>query len=57
MIIDVDPHEADTMRVALSHFFEYLSEEGLGDDDHGKLMVKLYQANINSLLRKITPDD
>lgn len=57
MIIDVEPHEAATTRVALSHFFEYISEEGLGDDDHGKEMVKLYKQNINSLLRKIVPDD
>lgn len=57
MIIDVELHEAETMRVALSHFFEYISEEGLGDDDHGKEMVKLYKQNINSLLRKIIPDD
>lgn len=57
MIIDVEPREVETMRAALSHFFEYLSDEGLGDDDHGKEMVKLYKQNINSLLRKIIPDD
>lgn len=57
MIIDVESHEIATMRVALLHFSEYLSEEGLGDDGRGKEMVKLYQANINSLLRKIITND
>ncbi|MBK6262494.1 hypothetical protein [Citrobacter youngae] len=57
MIIDAESHEIATMRVALLHFSEYLSKEGLGDDEHGKEMVKLYQKNINSLLRKVITND
>lgn len=53
MLLEIDSNELATLRVALSHFSEYLKEDGLGEDDHGKEMVRLYQQNINSLLKKI----
>ncbi|WP_162302968.1 hypothetical protein [Buttiauxella sp. 3AFRM03] len=54
MIIELENHEVATLRVALAHFSGYLEEEGLGDDEHGKEMVRLYQINTNSILKKIT---
>lgn len=53
MLVEIESHELATLRVALANFSDYLKEEGLGDDDHGLEMVKLYQKNINSLLKKI----
>lgn len=53
MIIELEDCEIATLRVALASFSEYLKEEGLGDDEHGKEMVRLYQININALLKKI----
>lgn len=53
MILEIESHEVANLRVALAHFSDYLKEEGLGDDDHGIEMVRLYQQNINSLLKKI----
>ncbi|HEN3621599.1 TPA: hypothetical protein U5E34_002424 [Yersinia enterocolitica] len=53
MIIELESHEVATLRVALAHFRGYLEENGLGDDDHGEEMVRLYQKNTNSILEKI----
>lgn len=57
MPIEIESHEIATLRVALAHFSGYLDEEGLGDDEHGKEMVRLYQANINSMLKKIQSNE
>lgn len=53
MIIGLEAHEIATLRVALANFSQNLEEDGLGDDEHGIEMVRLYQANINSILKKI----
>lgn len=53
MIIELDKGEIATLRAALESFSYYLKEEGLGDDEHGKEMVRLYQIKINSMLKKI----
>lgn len=53
MIIDLDKGEIATLRAALESFSDYLKEEGLGDDEHGKEMERLYQIKINSMLKKI----
>lgn len=42
-----------TIRVALNHFLSSLEEEGLGDDDHGKAMVKNYTARGREILTLI----
>ena len=43
--------EAMTMRVALESFAISLAEDGLGEDSHGKTMVRLYLKNIESIRR------
>ncbi|HDT6101114.1 TPA: hypothetical protein QF180_004319 [Yersinia enterocolitica] len=53
MIIELESHEVATLRVALAHFSGYLEDDGLGDEDHGEEMVRLYQKNINSMLKKV----
>lgn len=53
MNIELDDCEIAMLRVALASFSEYLAEDGLGDDQHGREMVRLYQININSVLKKI----
>ncbi|MDV2874473.1 hypothetical protein [Phytobacter diazotrophicus] len=53
MIVELEDHEIATLRVALINFSEHLNDEGLGDDEHGKEMVRIYQININSILKKI----
>jgi hypothetical protein len=42
--------QAMTIRVALNSFAMDLAENGLGDDDHGKTMVKLYTQNASEIL-------
>jgi len=44
-----------TVRVALGSFARDLEEEGLGDDEHGIAMTKLYQKNINEIFKKMSP--
>jgi hypothetical protein len=45
--------EAMTFRVAVTHFHQWLENEGLGDDEHGKAMVAGYRRNCESMLRKM----
>jgi len=41
--------QAMTMRVALETFISYLKDEGLGEDELGKAMVKGYLARIDEI--------
>ena len=41
---------AGTIRVALSTMATQLSEEGLGNDEHGKFMTRAYLQNIRTIL-------
>lgn len=41
--------QAMTVRVSLQSMAMDLQENGLGDDEHGKRMVKLYLANIRAI--------
>jgi hypothetical protein len=43
------PGQSMTIRVAIESFAESLAEQGLGNDDHGKMMVKGYMDNIISI--------
>lgn len=45
------PGQVITLQVALGSFTMDLQTNGLGDDDHGKTMTRLYLENINDLLR------
>jgi len=38
-----------TIRVSLEVFISHLLENGLGDNEHGKEMVKLYLRNIDEI--------
>ena len=42
--------EAMTVRVALNGFIMELSENGLGDDEHGKAMTKAYIEKAKNVL-------
>jgi hypothetical protein len=42
-----------TVRVALASFARDLEEEGLGDDEHGIAMTRLYQRKINEIFKKM----
>lgn len=57
MLIELTPQEKETLRVALSHFIEGLREDGLGDDEHGRLMVTLYLTHGESILQKMASVD
>jgi hypothetical protein len=43
--------QAMTVRVALAAFVMDLTNDGLGDDEHGKLMVKAYQERAHEIFR------
>tara|TARA_R110000737_G_scaffold319536_1_gene330788 strand:+ start:414 stop:734 length:321 start_codon:yes stop_codon:yes gene_type:complete len=45
--------ESMTIRVALNSFISELNDNGLGDDDHGKSMVKIYTENAQTVLETI----
>jgi hypothetical protein len=45
--------EAMTFRVAVTHFHQWIANEGLGDDEHGKAMAKGYRHNCESMFRKM----
>lgn len=45
--------ESMTVRVALNYFCEDIANNGLGDDEHGKLMTAAYKRNASSVLDKI----
>lgn len=40
---------SSTIRCAIEGFADRLNSEGLGDDEHGLEMVKLYNANIAAI--------
>lgn len=45
--------EAMTFRVAVTHFHQWVANNGLGDDEHGKAMVDGYKRNCESMFRKM----
>jgi len=45
--------ESMTIRVALESFAQSLSDEGLGDDEHGKKMTEAYQNNIREIRKTL----
>jgi hypothetical protein len=45
--------EAMTVRVAVASFAMSLTDEGLGDDDHGKKMTAAYLARLQEIQAKI----
>jgi hypothetical protein len=47
--INVGPGCALTIRVAIETFAGVLIENGLGDDEHGKIMKKNYLERINDI--------
>lgn len=48
--------EAMTVRVALETFDMTLAADGLGDDAHGKTMVKLYRTAIRGIRDALYPE-
>ena len=48
--------QARTIRCAIESFDSDLIEEGLGDDEHGIAMVKLYRTNIEGIRNLIFED-
>jgi hypothetical protein len=42
-----------TIRVAIEAMAMSLDAEGLGDDDHGKVMTKLYTESIDRIRREM----
>lgn len=57
MLIELTPQEKETLRIALFHFIEDLREDGLGDDEHGRLMVTIYLMHSESILQKIASSE
>ena len=51
--VELTSGEAMAVRVALEAFSTSLMEDGLGDDDHGKAMVKGYMKNIESIRKSM----
>jgi hypothetical protein len=47
--IPLAPAQAMTLRVAMESFAMSLREDGLGDDEHGKAMVRLYLERIDEI--------
>ncbi len=45
----LDGAQSMTVRVAIESFAVMLQEDGLGDDDHGKKMVRLYLDRIEEI--------
>ena len=45
--------QSATVRVALESLSSNLNDEGLGDDEHGKGMVKLYNERINEIRKPL----
>jgi len=45
--------QAATVRVALEGFASDLHNDGLGDDDHGKAMTKIYQDRISEIRKPL----
>lgn len=43
--------EAMTLRVSLGNFAIFLTDEGLGDDEHGKALTAGYLAAIRSITK------
>ena len=41
--------QASTIRVALENMAMFLHSDGLGDDEHGKEMTKLYMQHIAAI--------
>ncbi len=53
------PAQSMTVRVALNNFMISLNHDGIGDDDHGKEMCKLYKeriTEINEIIMKNDPE-
>jgi len=57
MVIELTPQEKETLRVALLNFNAELREDGMGGDEHGRLMVTLYLTHSESILQKLTSVD
>lgn len=51
---NIGPGCSMTIRVAIECFASCLIENGLGDDEHGKLMKKSYLERINDIRRIIS---
>ncbi|THD53206.1 hypothetical protein ERD95_06120 [Enterobacteriaceae bacterium ML5] len=57
MLIELTPQEKETLRVALLNFNDELREDGMGGDEHGRLMVTLYLTHSESILQKLASVD
>lgn len=57
MVIELTPQEKETLRVALLNFSAELREDGMGGDEHGRLMVTLYLTHSESILQKLASVD
>lgn len=53
MVIELTSQEKETLCVALLNFNAELREDGMGGDEHGRLMVTLYLTHIESILQKL----
>ena len=53
MAIELTPQEKETLRVALLNFNAELREDGMGGDEHSRLMVTLYLTHSESILQKL----
>lgn len=57
MVIELTPQEKETLRVALLNFNAELREDGMGGDEHGRLMVTIYLTHSESILQKLASVD
>lgn len=57
MVIELTPQEKETLRVALLNFNAELREDGMGADEHGRLMVTLYLTHSESILQKLAAEN
>ena len=51
------PAQAMTLRVALGSFYMSLDIDGLGEDEHGKLMAKAYKAHSAAIYKLMQPPE